>query len=206
MFTGIVVGQGRVVGEPAAAPGGGRRMRLALPEELGRRLEIGSSLAVSGVCLTVTELDAATCGVDLSPETLARTTLGALGGGDPVNLEPPLRLCDWLGGHIVQGHVDTTTQVVARRDLGEHRELDFLLPADFAPYLVTKGSVTLDGVSLTVAGLGAGTFRVAAIPHTLAVTTLGARVAGDRLNLEVDVLAKYVVRAVAAYQSGAPDG
>ena len=136
--------------------------------------------------------------VELAPETLARTTLGGLRDGAEVNLEPALRAGEPLGGHFVQGHVDGTAEVAARRDLAAHRVLAFSLPAALAPYLVEKGSVTVEGVSLTVAALGGGRFEVALLPHTLAVTTLGALRPGDAVNLEVDVLAKYVQRMLAA--------
>jgi riboflavin synthase len=142
--------------------------------------------------------------VELAPETLARTTLGRLRDGAAVNLEPALRAGDPLGGHLVQGHVDGTSEVVARRDLADHRLLAFALPPALAPYLVEKGSVTVDGVSLTVAGLAPDRFEVALLPHTLTVTTLGALAAGDAVNLEVDVLAKYVQRMLAA-RGLAPD-
>ena len=172
------------------------RLRIGHSEELGEGLEMGASLAVSGVCLTVVEMAPGLSGVELSPETLVRTTLGGLQGGSQVNLEPALRMGDPLGGHWVQGHVDTTVEVLARRDLEEHRELTFELPEEHRAFVVEKGSVTLDGVSLTVSRLGEDDFTVALIPHTLEVTTLGMLELGDRLNFEVDVLAKYVQRAV----------
>ena len=183
---------------------GGVRLAIGHSADLGRRLEIGASLAVSGVCLTIVEMmeldgdPPLGCTVELSPETLARTTLGALRRGDPVNLEPALRMGDPLGGHWVQGHVDGTTAVVDRRDLTDHRVLAFAIPPDLAPYLVEKGSITVDGVSLTVSALAPDRFEVALIPHTLEVTTLSALRPGDRVNLEVDVLAKYVHRILAA--------
>jgi riboflavin synthase len=137
--------------------------------------------------------------VELAPETLARTTLGRLRDGMEVNLEPALRAGEPLGGHMVQGHVDGTSWVVARHDLDEHRVLAFALPEDLSPFLVEKGSVTVEGVSLTVAALpAADRFEVALLPHTLAVTTLGALDVGAAVNLEVDVLAKYIERLLAA--------
>jgi riboflavin synthase len=163
-------------------------------EEIGRRLEIGASLSVSGVCLTITELEDKRSTVELSPETLARTNLGALKQGSEVNLEPALR----MGGHMVQGHVDSTARVVDRRDLEDHRVLAFSIPPELAPYLVEKGSVTVDGVSLTLSALLPDRFEVALIPHTLEVTTLSLLEPGDRVNLEVDVIAKYVQRMLAA--------
>ena len=205
MFTGLIVETGRLLGDPEPSRQGGLRLALAHSAELAARLGIGASLAVSGVCLTVIELAPAngTAGemrslVELSPETLARTTLGGLAAGDRVNLEPALRLGDPLGGHWVQGHVDGTAEVLDRRDLTEHRVLAFSVPTELAPYLVEKGSVTVDGVSLTLAARAADRFEVALIPHTLEVTTLSDRQPGDRVNLEVDVLAKYVHQILAA--------
>lgn len=207
MFTGLVTERGRLLEEPVASAQGGVRLAIGHGEALTERLGLGASLAVSGVCLTVVAAGAGRTEVELSPETLARTTLGGLRRGSEVNLEPALRVGDPLGGHWVQGHVDGTTPVETRRDLGDHRVLAFALPAEMAPYLVEKGSVTVDGVSLTVAALAAGGFEVALIPHTLAVTTLGALAPGDRVNLEVDVLAKYVQQALAARGLGpAPGG
>ncbi len=201
MFTGIVQERGSLTGDPVPSGQGGVRLSLGHSAELGRRLEIGASLAVSGVCLTVTALDGDPplgCLVELSPETLARTTLSGLRLGDPVNLEPALRVGDALGGHWVQGHVDGTTVVVDRRDLTDHRVLAFAIPPELEPYLVEKGSITIDGVSLTVSALGPDRFEVALIPRTLAVTTLSLLAPGDRVNLEVDVLAKYIDRILAA--------
>ncbi len=127
---------------------------------------------------------------------MRRTTLEGLGKGSEVNLEPAMRLGDVLGGHWVQGHVDATTEVLERRELEAHREVAFALAPDYAAFVVEKGSVTLDGVSLTVSALAADRFEVALIPHTLEVTTLGLLSPGDRVNLEVDVLAKYVQRSL----------
>lgn len=181
-------------------------------EELASLLELGASLSVSGVCLTVVEQGesngrtgksssagaSAWSAFDLSPETLGRTTLGALREGDEVNLEPPLSAGDPLGGHWVQGHVDTTTRVAGIEDLGENRVLTFDVPAELENGLVLKGSVTIDGVSLTIAELTEETFDVALIPHTLEVTTLSDVAPGDTVNVEGDVLARYVQKAVEA--------
>lgn len=200
MFTGIVAERGRLVADPAPSGQGGVRLVIEHSQDLGKRLEIGASLAVSGVCLTVTSFEGdppTRSMVELSPETLARTSLGGLRGGDLVNLEPALRAGDALGGHWVQGHVDATARVVDRRDLTDHRVLAFEIPAGMEAYLVFKGSVTIDGVSLTVSALHPDRFEVALIPHTLEVTTLDHRIPGDRVNLEVDVLAKYVERILA---------
>jgi len=199
MFTGIVRERGRVVAAADGA-GGDRRLTLAVSAALARDLEPGASLAVDGVCLTVVALEDERVDLELSPETLARTTLGSVAAGDRVNLEPALRLGDRLGGHWVQGHVDTVTELLETRLLERHRELAFRLPAEVARWVVEKGSICLSGVSLTVARLEEVRFWVAAIPHTLEVTTLGELEPGDRLNLEVDVLAKHVERLLAAWR------
>jgi riboflavin synthase alpha subunit len=198
MFTGLVVERGSLIEDPQPSGQGGVRLEIGLSSELAGRLGIGDSLAVSGVCLTVTENNSSGVSVELSPETLARTTLGDLRRGSEVNLEPALRMGDPLGGHWVQGHVDGTARVVDRRDLTDHRVLAFSIPPDLAPLLVEKGSVTVDGVSLTVSALGSGRFEVALIPHTLEITTLSRLVPGDRVNLEVDILGKYVQNILAA--------
>jgi riboflavin synthase len=198
MFTGLILERGRLISDPVPSGQGGVWLAVGMSPGLAERLGIGDSVAVSGVCLTVVEKEPGQVLVELSPETLARTNLGELRGGDEVNLEPALRMGDPLGGHMVQGHVDGTAEVVGRRDLTEHRVLAFSIPPDLAPFLVEKGSVTVDGVSLTVSALLPDRFEVALIPHTLEVTTLSRRVPGDRVNLEVDVLAKYVHRMLAA--------
>jgi riboflavin synthase len=198
VFTGIVVERGRLIEDPAPSGQGGVRLVIGHSEEVARRLEIGASLSVSGVCLTITELEGTRSKVELSPETLSRTNLGTLKQGSEVNLEPALRMGDALGGHMVQGHVDSTARLVDRRDLEDHRVLAFSIPPELAPYLVEKGSVTVDGVSLTISALLPDRFEVALIPHTLEVTTLSRLQPGDRVNLEVDVIAKYVQRMLAA--------
>lgn len=196
MFTGLVRERGRLIADPSPSGQGGVRLRIGHSPELSGLLSLGASLAVSGVCLTLVDMAPGISEVELAPETLRRTSLGGLKAGDELNLEPALRMGDPLGGHWVQGHVDGTLAVVQRRDLQEHRELAFELPADLRPYVVEKGSVTLDGVSLTVSRLYPDTFEVALIPHTLEVTNLDRLQVGDRVNFEVDVLAKYVNRAL----------
>jgi riboflavin synthase len=196
MFTGLVRERGRLAADPAPSAQGGRRLRLAHTVELSEQLAMGASVAVAGVCLTAVALAPGETEVELSPETLARTRLGALRRGDEVNLEPAMRLGDALGGHWVQGHVDGLVEVLAVEELGEHREVTFALPAAFAPFVVEKGSVTLDGVSLTVSSIARDRFGVSLIPHTLEVTTLGDVTPGDQLHLELDVLGKYVHRAL----------
>lgn len=177
---------------------GGRRLRIAHGEELGAELGAGASVAVAGVCLTVVESTATEASFDVSPETESRTNVGELEEGDEVNLEPPLRVGDALGGHLVQGHVDAVVEVLEVSDEGEHRRVTVELPDDLRPYVVEKGSIALDGVSLTVASSGQEDFDVALVPETLGRTTLGALERGDRLNLEVDVLGKYVRQALVA--------
>ena len=176
--------------------------------ELGELLGVGASVAVAGVCLTVAGRSGPrTTTVELSPETLARTRLGRLRRGDEVNLEPALRLGDALGGHWVQGHVDGLVEVQARRDLVDHSRFTLSHPPAFDAWIAEKGSVALDGVSLTVAAREPRRFDVALVPHTLAVTTLGAVRPGDRLHFEADVVAKYVERALAARAAtGGPPG
>ncbi|HEX2254913.1 MAG TPA: riboflavin synthase [Thermoanaerobaculia bacterium] len=210
MFTGIVLERGRLLAAPAASGRGGVRLTIGHSRELADRLEIGASLAVSGVCLTLVERGVEAhrghSAVELHPETQARTTLGGLGAGDEVNLEPALRIGEALGGHWVQGHVDGTAEITARTDHEDHSVFTFRPPPQLQRYLVAKGSVALDGVSLTVASLAEdGAFTVALIPHTLEVTTLGRRRPGQRVNLEVDVLAKYVERLLAGHlPAGSP--
>jgi len=204
MFTGLIIEQGSLIEDPAPSGQGGVRLTIRLSPELAARLAIGDSLAVSGVCLTITEKGRDGVAVELSPETLSRTTLAGLSQGDEVNLEPALRMGDALGGHWVQGHVDGTARVVDRRDLTDHRVLAFSIPPDLAPFLVEKGSVTVDGVSLTISALRTDRFEVALIPHTLEVTTLSQLVPGDSVNLEMDVLGKYVHRILAARGLVAP--
>ncbi|NLN11022.1 MAG: riboflavin synthase [Acidobacteria bacterium] len=204
MFTGIVRERGRVLSAPTAG-GGGWRLVLGHSAALSARLEVGASLAVAGVCLTVTELAPDRSTVEVSPETMRRTRFGELRRGDEVNLEPALRVGDALGGHWVQGHVDATIRVTGRRDLGGHREIAFALPGALAGYVVEKGSVAIDGVSLTVSQRAADRFAVAVIPHTLEATTLGALRPGHRVHLEVDLLAKYVEQLLARRAGGAPD-
>lgn len=183
MFTGIVEEVGRI----AARDG----LRLTVACGFGD-LGIGDSVAVNGVCLTVTELEAGTFAAELSEETLARTSLGALVEGSPVNLERPVPAGGRLGGHVVQGHVDATGTVKALDPQEGSVVMWIEAPAALRRYLVGKGSVAVDGVSLTVAGLQDGAFSLALIPHTLTATTLSSKAPGDIVNLEVDILAKYV--------------
>ena len=191
MFTGIVaeIGTVRHVAETAS----GSRMEIGCARVL-QRLSLDDSVSVMGVCLTVVARDDHSFTVDLVPETLARTTLGRLSRGSHVNLEPAATPTTALGGHFVQGHVDGTTPLVRRERLGEGARLRFALPKGLARYVVEKGFVALDGVSLTVAAVAATSFDVALIPHTARRTTLGSLREGDPVNIEVDIIGKYVER------------
>jgi riboflavin synthase alpha subunit len=190
MFTGLVETLGRV--EASSRAGAGHRLALRVPEDWSREVRAGDSIAVSGVCLTAVVVEPGRLGFDLAEETRAVTTLGDLATGDPVNLERPLRLGAPVGGHLVLGHVDGVGLVAEVAVEGAGRRLTVHVPPALRPYLIPKGSVAVDGVSLTIAALDEASFAVALIPHTLAVTTLGARRSGDRVNLEMDVLGKYV--------------
>jgi riboflavin synthase len=191
MFTGIVEERGTVLETGA--------FRLVVGcHTVVSDSEIGASVAVNGVCLTVIARGLEDLSFDLSEETLARSTLGRLGRGDPVNLERPVTLSARLGGHLVQGHVDGVGEVsgIERDDQGG-AVLTTRVPERLLRYAVEKGSISVDGVSLTIAELAGDGMRVALIPHTLAVTTLGTLVPGDLVNLEMDVIAKYVERLMA---------
>ena len=196
MFTGLVRERGRLIAAPEPSDEGGVLLRIGHSGELGGELEIGASLAVSGVCLTLVEHGREACAVELSPETLRRTTLGEREPGATINLELPLRPSDRLGGHFVQGHVDAVTELVERREQGDDVILEFRTPEALRGQIVEKGSVALDGVSMTVVHADDERFTVAVIPHTLEVTTLGVRRPGERVNVEGDVLAKYVAALV----------
>ena len=199
MFTGLVEGQGTVAALEAIGAGAGAGARLHVTADWLDGLAEGDSVAVNGCCLTVTSLPGGGFTADLVGETLARTALGRLAPGDQVNLERPLAAGDRLGGHLVQGHVDGVGEILELRPDGDGTELRVRLDPDLARYVVVKGSIAVDGVSLTVARAGPDWFTVALIPHTLAVTTLGRRGVGDPVQLEVDVLAKYVERLAAPY-------
>ncbi len=194
MFTGIVEELGSVVALD------GRRLRLSAATVLDD-VTMGASIAVNGCCLTVVAWGDGWWEADVSDETFARTSLGSLAAGDPVNLERPVRLADRLGGHLVQGHVDAVGRVAHAAP-----DLRVTVPASLLRYIVEKGSITVDGISLTVvAALGDG-FTAAVIPHTCQVTTLGVRRAGDPVNLEVDVMAKYAERLLVAHLEPADAG
>jgi riboflavin synthase len=195
MFTGIVEGTGTVVALTRSGSGDGARLEVDAPWPPGE-LAVGDSVAVDGCCLTVVARTPGGFAADLVAETLRRTALGRLATGARVNLERPLALGGRLGGHLVQGHVDGVGRVLERRPVGESTEVRVELPEDLARYVVEKGSIAVDGVSLTVTAAGPDWFTVALVPHTLAATTLGERGPGDPVHLEVDVVAKYVERLV----------
>jgi riboflavin synthase alpha subunit len=193
MFTGIVRERGRV----AAVEGGESGVRLLVEAPAtSAQAAVGDSVSVSGVCLTVTAAENGTLAFDAVPETLRRSSLGGLRLGDAVNVEPALRAGEPLGGHYVQGHVDGVGRVRSIAPEGDGLRHWIDTEPDLLRYLVEKGSVAVEGVSLTVAALDAAGFAVALVPHTLAETTLGKLVPGAPVNLEVDVLAKYVERLV----------
>ena len=197
MFTGLVRGQGTIV---SASPfQGGQRLRIRLPDDFPEPA-VGDSLAVDGACLTVTTMEALEVGLDVSSETLQRTTLGLENvplQGRQVNLEPSLRLSDRLDGHLVTGHIDAVGRVEQRSPAGASERWVFSAPVSLMPLLAEKGSVAVDGVSLTVNAVAEQTFEVNLIPHSLEVTTLGRRRSGDPVNLEADLLARYVARQLA---------
>ena len=191
MFTGIV----REVGQVVAVDGDdeGLTLRVEAPRTADG-LAVGDSVAVAGVCLTAEAVEDGAMRFHAVPETLARTTLARLGPGEPVNVEPALRAGEPLGGHIVQGHVDDLGTVASLTEEGDGARLAIGAPESILRYCVEKGSIAVDGVSLTVAALDGETFSIALVPHTLAATTLGRLEPGTPVNLEVDVLAKYVDR------------
>jgi riboflavin synthase len=194
MFTGLV----REVGKVVSFEDGRLRVESSIAAS------VGDSVAVDGVCLTVVDGDRRTLAFDTVPETLARTTLGRLAVGAPVNLEPALRAGEALGGHYVQGHVDGVGRIRSIADEGEGKRVWIDAPPGLLRYCVEKGSIAVGGVSLTVAALDDDGFAVALVPHTLEATTLGKAAAGNEVNLETDVLAKYVER-LAGLRSGDGD-
>jgi riboflavin synthase len=195
VFTGLIREVGRVVG----VTGGDDGVRLEVEAPLtSDGAGIGDSVAINGVCLTVVSVEGARLAFDAVPETLARSSLGRLIPGSPVNLEPALRVGDALGGHYVQGHVDGVGAVRTVEPEGDGRRLWFDAPAGLLRYIVEKGSISIEGTSLTVAALDQAGFAIALIPHTLGETTFGTLGPGDPVNLEVDVLAKYVERLLGA--------
>jgi riboflavin synthase len=201
MFTGIIVAQGTVLSR--ADRGGDLALAIGTPASavapaLAGRLAVGDSISVEGVCLTATRVEPGRFEADVSGETLGKTTLGALEVGSRVNLEPSLRAGDALGGHWVSGHVDAVGTVAALASDARSRRLVFELPAELMRFVAPKGSICINGVSLTVNGVAGNRFDVNIIPHTLEVTTLGALELGARVNVEIDLVARYLERLMSA--------
>ena len=191
MFTGIIEGLGTIREVRSSA----REARIAV--EAGFQLEstrIGDSISVNGVCLTVVRLDGRRFEADMSPETLARTTFGSARTGDPVNLERAMRLSDRLDGHLVSGHVDGTGSIAGKTLAANAVVVDILAPAKLLGQMIEKGSVAVDGISLTVNRCHADRFQVSVIPHTAKITTIGLKTVGDAVHIETDVIGKYVER------------
>ncbi len=189
MFTGIIQGTGKLLAKRSV--GGGFRFDLEAGFDLDEPIE-GESIACCGVCLTAYNMNGRRFSVDVSPETLAKTRLGKVTVGNMVNMERALKLSDRLGGHLVSGHVDCMANVKSREAVGDYTIFTFSLPEAYSRYIIEKGSVTIDGISLTVNSCEPGLFSVSIIPHSLKMTTLGALKAGDEVNIEVDVIGKYI--------------
>ena len=192
MFTGIIIATGRLVS--VAERGGDLELGIDASALDMSRIAIGDSVSVQGVCLTVTRIEGAVFYADVSRETLAKTTLGALRSGARVNLEPSLRAGDALGGHLVSGHVDALGRFVRLGEDARSRRLEFELPETLMRFVAPKGSICIDGVSLTVNEVEGRRFEVNIIPHTSEVTTLGELTSGDAVNVEIDLIARYLDR------------
>jgi riboflavin synthase len=190
MFTGLISDEGILT----QISGAGERVLTIAPVERRFTYALGDSIAVNGICLTVAAMTASDFNVTASPETLRVTTAGNWQSGDRVNLEPSLKLGDALGGHLVSGHVDGVGKVMRITKMGESSQWEFSYPGALAPYLAAKGSITIDGVSLTVNQVTPATFSVMIIPHTAKVTGFARLNVGDKVNLEIDMLARYVAR------------
>lgn len=199
MFSGIVMAVGMVAG--IRSDNGARRMHFAAGTLDLADAHVGDSIAINGVCLTVVECSGTVFAADVSSETLSCTTLGHLAPGDAVNLEKALLPTTRLGGHLVSGHVDGVGTVTAWTPDGDSRRARIEVPGELARYVATKGSICIDGVSLTVNRVDGATFEVNLVPHTLKVTTLGAFDVGRRVNIEVDVIARYLERLLAGAQT-----
>ncbi len=199
MFTGIVQDVGRVAS--VERHGGDVRLVIACQRLDLKRVQLGDSICVQGCCLTATELPGGSFAADVSRETLSLTTLADFGVGTEVNLEPALRAGDALGGHLVSGHVDGVGQVRGVTGDGRSTRVVVAVPPQLARYVASKGSIAVDGVSLTINEVGADSFGVNLIPHTQSATTLGRLVVGTRVNIEVDQIARYVARLLALPES-----
>jgi riboflavin synthase len=198
MFTGLIEDTGRVASFLRRSEAGILVVETQLPTA---DIAVGDSVAVNGICLTVTATSQSTLTFDVSPESISRTTLGSLSSGSRVNLERALRLGDRLGGHIVSGHVDCEGRLIRSENRSGNHQLQFSLPQEYARYLVEKGSITIDGISLTVNAVSHDGFSVNIIPHTFAATTLGHLAIGDRVNIETDIIGKYVERLTAPWKN-----
>jgi riboflavin synthase len=189
MFTGLVRSLGTV---SQTAPDGSGGLRLTVRDPMAKSVQLGDSIAVNGCCLTVVTFDAESMTFQLGPETLAKTTFGTMIPGTAVNLEPALRVGDAVGGHFVSGHVDALGAIRSIETNGDWTTFTFTVPESADELLVTKGSIAIDGISLTVVSTEPGSLSVMVIPHTRAVTTLGCKSVGDAVHLEFDLLAKHV--------------
>ncbi|MCX7793640.1 MAG: riboflavin synthase [Thermodesulfovibrionales bacterium] len=194
MFTGIIIELGTV----QSLIKGGKVSRLYIKTSFSKKASIGDSIAVNGVCLTVVDIKDHAVGFDLSEETLKVTNLGELTPGARVNIEPAMRADSSFGGHMVTGHVDCTGIIKTKQQKGDLVYFEISAPSEFMKYLVPKGSVAVDGISLTVVELGRDYFSLIIIPHTARITTLGFKGPGDRVNLEADIIGKYVIRYLEA--------
>jgi len=199
LFTGLIECKGKVVRLSGA--GGGKELVLSLPA-IASEVKVGESIAVDGACLTVTGISGERVSFDVSPETLGRTTLGSLRGGAEVNVERPLKLGDRVGGHMVQGHVDGVGTIARIEASSAQHTFSFNLPVELAGMLIEKGSVAVDGISLTVVEVGGDWFSVAVIPHTLEVTTVGEKRVGEKVNIEADMIGKWVRKFVEGEKVG----
>jgi riboflavin synthase len=202
VFSGLIAHLGTVSGIEYDRMGG-MRLRIAAPDAVAEGVAPKDSVAVNGVCLTVVEYDAASMTFDVVPETLARSTLGSLNDGARVNVELSLRLGERLGGHFVYGHVDATAKIRSKIPEGQGHRIAVALAPALERFIVEKGYIAVDGVSLTVAAVRDGAFEIALIPETSARTTLGSKGGGDLVNLEIDPIARYALGAAAQYERGA---
>ncbi len=202
MFTGIIETTGSVKDLEQRA--GGLKLTVEAPS-MAPDFEQGASIAVNGVCLTVVDHGDEAFSVEIVPETVSRTTFGELRAGHRVNLERPLRLSDRLDGHLVQGHVDGVGRIAALEERGNSLWYEVEIPAGLTPFVIEKGSIALDGISLTIAGLAGNLAAVSIIPHTASITTFGSRQIGDGVNIEVDMIGRYVASLLHTGRNTHPD-